>query len=95
MHEALPTPPEIAEFPELAVLAVLDYTLNGCVRALVAAHPELDGSQELPYLASHTAQHALRVVSQIWKLKHDLEHYRYRLRQDALHQGTSAADTAF
>ena len=93
MYEALPTPPVIAEFPELAVLGVLDYTLDGCMRALVAAHPELDGS-ELPYLPGYTAQYALHVVREIWRLRRDLERYRFCLWQGSAHRASNDADTA-
>jgi hypothetical protein len=41
--DQLPTPGEIAEASELAVLAVLDTALDMSVRALIAAHPELCG----------------------------------------------------
>src|SRR5919201_7168499 len=39
--DQLPTPGEITEASELAVLAVLDTALDMSVRALIAAHPEL------------------------------------------------------
>lgn len=36
-----PTPQELADVPELAILAALDATLALALRALVAAHPQL------------------------------------------------------
>ena len=42
----LPTPPEIAEAPELASLATVHAVLELMDRALIAAHPELVGRGE-------------------------------------------------
>jgi len=39
----LPDPDELADFPELAALALLGVALDVSVRALVAANPELHG----------------------------------------------------
>jgi hypothetical protein len=94
MLEELPTPSEIAECPELAILAVLDFTLEGCLRALLAAHPELDGSEQ-PYLVGYTAQYALRVLAQISRLKHNLERYRFHVRQDCAVDPSTAADSSW
>lgn len=43
-----PLPFDLAENPELAVLAVLDTALHLAVRALVAAHPQLE-ADDVPY----------------------------------------------
>jgi hypothetical protein len=43
-----PTPPDLAESPELAVLALLDATLDLAVSALLALYPEL-ADPERPY----------------------------------------------
>lgn len=43
-----PTPPELAENPELAVLALLDAALDLAVSALLALYPEL-ADPERPY----------------------------------------------
>jgi hypothetical protein len=43
----MPTPAELDEAPELAMLAALDHTLEIALRALVAAHPQL-GDSECP-----------------------------------------------
>ena len=74
MSHELPTPPQIAENPEIALLSVLDFTLDASVRALVAAHPELDGAGQ-PYLGNQPAQYALRSLGQIWRLKRALLRY--------------------
>lgn len=44
----LPTPNDLVNCPELGVLAVLETTLHLSVRALVAAHPQLE-TQDVPY----------------------------------------------
>ena len=74
MPHELPTPPQIAQCPELALLSVLDFTLDAAVRALVAAHPELDGAEQ-PYIGSYQAQYALSILGQIWRLKQYLLRY--------------------
>ena len=43
---ALPDPDELADFPELAALALLGVALDVSVRALVAANPELHADAE-------------------------------------------------
>lgn len=42
-----PTPPEIADVPELAILAALENTLDLAIYALLAAHPQL-GDPDCP-----------------------------------------------
>jgi hypothetical protein len=49
-----PTPEELVETPELAILAALDDTLALTLRALVAAHPQL-ADPECPYWARHAS----------------------------------------
>ncbi len=48
MNSDWPTPSDLDGNPELAVLAVLDAALHLSVRALVAAHPQLE-ADEVPY----------------------------------------------
>lgn len=43
-----PTPEDLVDAPELAILAALERTLDLVVRALVSAHPEL-ADPERPY----------------------------------------------
>jgi len=45
---ALPTPQQIARTPEIAILRALELQSELLVRALVAAHPQLD-QHEVPY----------------------------------------------
>lgn len=69
-----PLPFDLAENPELAVLAVLDTALHLAVRALVAAHPQLEAN-DVPYwcldrsrafiLADSVVSHALALAEQV------------------------------
>jgi hypothetical protein len=82
-----PTPAEIADAPELAILAALDDTLETALRALLAAHPQL-GDLECPAWAreaSATSAAADRVLTAARPLAHALDAYRraITLRLDA------------
>jgi hypothetical protein len=68
MSHYLPTPPEIEETPELAVLSVLSFTLDVVSHALVAAHPEIAGEDDLPAAAS-AARCAECILGHAYKLK--------------------------
>ena len=46
MSRPLPTPDELDDNPELAVLAVLDVTLEAARAALLSVHGELRGPEE-------------------------------------------------
>lgn len=81
MSHDLPTPPEIARSPEIAALAILELTLEVAARALVAAHPELDGDRA-PEPSSPPARSALSVLERGWKLTLAIELYRSRLSED-------------
>jgi hypothetical protein len=75
MSHDLPTPPEIAEIPELALLSVLDFALDASVRALVAAHPDLQAAALPPGAsAAHCAE---RILGHAFKLKVLLASYRH------------------
>ncbi|MDQ3097177.1 MAG: hypothetical protein M3Q61_03300, partial [Chloroflexota bacterium] len=74
----MPSPVEIHEHPEDAVLALLDETTLVAVRSLVAAHPELDDHQR-PYWAgppTPTARSARQVISRAYELLGALADYR-------------------
>ena len=75
MFYELPTPPEIARIPELAVLSVLLSALEVSVRALVAAHPELEGNTPPPETNAAFGL-AQRFVCQAHKLKRLIDSYR-------------------
>jgi len=77
MLEELPTPPQIAACPELVIVAVLELALEGCTRALIAAHPPLD-QPERPCQLSTMEEHTLRILRRIWRLQRALSHYRHR-----------------
>ena len=81
MSHDLPTPPEIAEIPELALLSVLDFALDATARALVAAHPELD-AEALPPRSGAGARCAERILAHVYKLKLLLTSYGHFAAQD-------------
>lgn len=94
MNNELPTPPQIAECPELAILAVVDHALEVCVRSLVAAHPELDGPDQ-PYVVSSTGQYAIGLLRRIWRLKHNLSCYRQRTLEDCSDRDSKNVDSSW
>jgi hypothetical protein len=51
----MPTPDDLVDAPELAILAALDWTLDLVVRALVCAYPELT-DPERPYWLRKTSR---------------------------------------
>ena len=74
----LPTPAELDEAPELAILAALDGTLAIALRALVAAHPQL-GDSECPAWvrrASAASDAADRILHASKRLANALDAYR-------------------
>jgi len=68
MSHYLPTPPEIDETPELAILSVLNFTLDATAHALVATHPEIE-ADDLPPGAGAAARCAERILGHAYKLK--------------------------
>lgn len=73
-----PLPFDLAENPELAVLAVLDTALHLAVRALVAAHPQLE-ADNVPYWRldrSPAFSLANSIVSHAQALSEQVELYR-------------------
>jgi len=76
--DRMPTPDDLVDAPELAILAALDRTLDLAVRALVCEHPELT-DPERPYWLRPTSRMALAaktLVDQTTDLKHALIDYR-------------------
>lgn len=76
--DGMPTPDDLVDAPELAILAALDQTLDLVVRALVCAYPELV-DPERPYWlrqASRIATVAKTLVDQTAHMKQALIAYR-------------------
>jgi len=74
----IPTPDEIAQDPELALLHALDQILNLVPRVLVAAHPEL-ADPDAPFWvreASTTTRHANHIVLDAHRLHQHIRAYR-------------------
>ena len=73
-----PKPAELAQAPELAILAALDDTLALALRALVAVHPQL-GDPECPAWARQAGpvrDAADRILTASAPLSHALAAYR-------------------
>lgn len=73
-----PKPAELAQAPELAILAALDDTLELALRALVAVHPQL-GDPEYPAWARQAGPvpaAADRILKASKRLAHALDAYR-------------------
>ncbi len=77
-HPPLPTPGEIADAPELALLHALDEILDLAPRVLVAAHPEL-ADPEAPFWvreASRTTRKGNDIVATAHRLQRRIRAYR-------------------
>jgi hypothetical protein len=81
--EPLPTPPELDQAPELALIAVLEITLEITVRALVAAHPQLCEHQR-PYWIPQTPSSTIAqvIVSTVDSLQQSLHDYRHHINME-------------
>jgi len=83
-----PTPDELVEAPELAVLALLDTNLELALRALVAAHPALADLDPPPWTLepSPSGRAAEILLASTKRLHQALETYRDAVapRHDAL-----------
>ena len=80
----LPTPYELNDAPELAVLAALDFTLEVATRALIAAYPELC-EDKLPRYRIKPVICGDRILSRAIKLQVALARYRQAVfHQDPL-----------
>jgi hypothetical protein len=73
-----PTPPQIADVPELAILAALDDLLDLTLRALLAVHPQLGDSDGPDRLRDPSPAHAAahRIVTAAKPLARALDAYR-------------------
>ena len=74
----LPTPDELVDAPELAILYALDQILNLTPRVLVTAHPELadTGAPLWVVEAAKTTQTAADIVAEAHQLQRFIRAYR-------------------
>jgi hypothetical protein len=83
----LPTPDELADAPELAIVTALDHLLELALRALVSVHPQL-GDAECPFWARHAepdSEAAERILAAARPLAAALQAYQQavaRIRDD-------------
>lgn len=88
-NDPLPTPYELSDAPELAVLAVLDTAIEAVTRALVAAHPELCDDRG-PRSKQEPVVSACRFLTRVHKLQAALARYRQAvLRHPPIESGAS------
>ena len=89
-----PTPEELGDAPELAVLALLDANLELALRALVAAHPALGDPDRPAWTLDHSpsGRAAETFLARAKGLHRALETYRDAV---ALHRDTFPHDNAF
>jgi hypothetical protein len=89
-----PTPEELGDAPELAVLALLDANLEIALRALVAAHPALGDPDRPPWTLSPSpsSRAAEILLASAKRLHRALETYRDAV---ALHPDTPPDHNAF
>jgi hypothetical protein len=78
----MPTPDELNDAPELAVLAALDFTLEAATRALIAAYPELC-EDTLPRYRIKPVICGDRILSRVIKLQVALARYRQAVLREA------------
>lgn len=78
-------PDDLAEAPELAVLAVLHATLDQAVLALIAQHREISDGEDLVGLPP-AAWLADILASAARDLQHVLDRYRAAVLDDARHR---------
>ena len=78
LRRRIPTPYELADHPELALLHALDEIMDLVPRVLVAAHPEL-ADPDAPFWvreASEPARHAGHVLADVHRLQLHIRSYR-------------------
>ncbi len=81
--ENLPTPRDLWSAPQLAILSVLDTTLEMVTYALLAQHPDIF-DDEKPYWIRTDLSSAMaeEVISNIRSLCKSLQGYRYMLASE-------------
>jgi len=86
--DPFPTPPEIADVPELAILSALEHTLDLARYALLAAHPQLGDSECPDRLRDRSPARAAadRFLAAAAPLRRALDAYR-RAVTPSPHQG--------
>jgi len=93
----LPTPDELVDAPELAILQSLDQILNLAPRVLVTAHPELADTSAPFWIieASKTTQPAARIVADAHRLQRRISAYRTAISIERDQRGENDPEMPF
>lgn len=80
MRRALPTPADLSEHPQLAVLSILEETVDQSIQTLVAAYPENWKDECQPVRSWRAAAACAKaLLFQLYALDGTLRHYRQTL----------------
>lgn len=79
MRRTLPTPADLNEIPQLAVLNILDDTLELSTQVLIATHPEYSQDERPEH--SEDVAYSTALVFQIHALEATLRCYRESLQR--------------
>ena len=92
--DRIPTPDDLDRAPELAILAVLDHTLELAAAALAGAHPELCDPERPYWLGSPTRSLTIAktLVPRIRGLQHAIRAYRRALEIRRRLDGSTGLD---
>ncbi len=74
MIQWIPTPPELAQAPELAMLAALRVQLELTRYSLVAAHPDITADAR-PVVLDAVARRAWHLIRQTYRLQLRIDRY--------------------
>lgn len=80
-EDRIPDSEEIKDYPQLAILAALDTTLNAAICALVAAHPQTGEAETRPRQKIKLHNLADRVIYQACNLESAMEYYRAAIEE--------------
>jgi hypothetical protein len=82
-EERLPDPTDLMDYPQLAILAALDTTLNAAICALVAAHPHM-GAVDITIPRQEIRLHNMadRVIHHACNLESAVEYYRAAIEEE-------------
>ena len=94
---SLPTPPQLADSPELAALFALETAISLTQYALLAVHPELEQADFFPETPPLTAEVCLAdaILNHVVGLEAAVHRYRLLLNQLAYRRRTALISADF